>query len=348
MILRASFERNLSCAFIESRLAWLKSRLACSVLIWLMCFWTAGETTGEARVTLEFFFVVLSLDELAARGERESHELFLAALDLHDVELVLGVEFAEASAELDPLLEVLEEFFLDLLDFCFVFLAAADALSLEGSHVVGVSSGSEFFFEVVDFAAEVGDDAFVFCDVQLDEFFVFDGFGFDVFGSVGVFEGVDCFFELGGGGRDGHDHDCLAVAAEGVFEEPGELRVAVGDEGAGESRVPFFVFVSESVDAVGQGEEALVDLRAFPQSDAAVFGDCAALAAGQVDQTELAALLFVVDVLAARRGVDDHLEDCVRPARSEVRVRGFGRPAPVALVQQIDDLSEAEVLLRSR
>ena len=63
MILRASFERNLSCAFIESRLAWLKSRLAWSVLIWLMCFCTAGETTAEKGLrwsSFSLFFLSMS------------------------------------------------------------------------------------------------------------------------------------------------------------------------------------------------------------------------------------------------------------------------------------------------
>ena len=43
---------------------------------------------------------------------------------------------------------------------------------------------------------KVVDNVFVFADVKGYKFFVGDSFGFDIFGSVGILQCVDGFFEL--------------------------------------------------------------------------------------------------------------------------------------------------------
>ncbi len=72
---------------------------------------------------------------------------------------------------------------------------------------------------------KVVDDVFVFADVKGDKFFVGDGFGFDVFGSVGILQCVDGFFELTAWGTYINDHDSFTVSAQRIFEEPGKFWV---------------------------------------------------------------------------------------------------------------------------
>lgn len=64
-------------------------------------------------------------------------------------------------------------------------------------------------------------------DMAVDIIDVADGFGLDVFGSVGVSKGVLCFVKVYRAGTDTDDHDGSAVAAQTEFEETGEFTVAV-------------------------------------------------------------------------------------------------------------------------
>ena len=65
-------------------------------------------------------------------------------------------------------------------------------------------------------------------------------------------------------GRNVDEHQSLAVAPEAVLKEVGELGVPVRDVlGA----------VGQSVDAVAQSEERLVDVRSLPESCALVACD---------------------------------------------------------------------------
>jgi hypothetical protein len=61
---------------------------------------------------------------------------------------------------------------------------------------------------------QIIDDVFILTDVQCDEFFVGNGFGLDVLGTVGVFQGVDGLLELAAGRTHVHDHHSFAVAAQ--------------------------------------------------------------------------------------------------------------------------------------
>lgn len=69
-------------------------------------------------------------------------------------------------------------------------------------------------FELFYFAMEIIDDVFILADVECDKFFVGDCFGFDVFGAVSIFKGVDGFLELTAGRTHVDDHHSLAVAAQ--------------------------------------------------------------------------------------------------------------------------------------
>lgn len=50
----------------------------------------------------------------------------------------------------------------------------------------------------------------------------------DLFGPVGVLEGVVCVLVGQTGGADGSDHHCATVAPDGVLEQTGQFAVPVG------------------------------------------------------------------------------------------------------------------------
>ena len=84
----------------------------------------------------------------------------------------------------------------------------------------------------------------------------------DVLGAVGVDEGVPRLVPVPVHGGDVGDHDGVAVAGERVLEQPGELGVSPVDE--------LGLALGERVDAVAQGEERAVDVRALLQALALV------------------------------------------------------------------------------
>jgi hypothetical protein len=66
-------------------------------------------------------------------------------------------------------------------------------------------------------------DVFILTNVECDKFFVRNGFGLDVLGTVGVFQGVDGLLELTAGRTHVHDHHSFAVAAQRVFQKSCQL-----------------------------------------------------------------------------------------------------------------------------
>ena len=91
------------------------------------------------------------------------------------------------------------------------------------------------------------------------------GTGADVFGLVGVAEGGERLVVVAWG--DAGDHGCFAVAAETVFQEPGQDAVSVGHYVAGGALsagvyAPVFG-VCEGGDDATEGGERFVDVGSF-------------------------------------------------------------------------------------
>lgn len=82
----------------------------------------------------------------------------------------------------------------------------------------------------------------------------------DVLRPLSVLERIDCFLVAVVGGRDSRDHACLCVSTQRVLQQPSQFGITVGDERSS------LVFVTQDVDAVPQGEQAFVDIRAFYHS----------------------------------------------------------------------------------
>ena len=81
---------------------------------------------------------------------------------------------------------------------------------------------------------------------------------FDLLRLLRVLEAVKGLFDVARVRRDADDHQHRSVSPERVFEQPCEFRVAVRDEG-----VFALLAVGQDVDAVGERQQRLVDIRAF-------------------------------------------------------------------------------------
>ena len=79
----------------------------------------------------------------------------------------------------------------------------------------------------------------------------------NVFGPVGVDEGIPRLVSVLVRWRNVGNHDSAAVAGQGVLEESGQLRVAVVNE--------FALALGQRVDAVPQGEQRAVYVGALFQ-----------------------------------------------------------------------------------
>ena len=79
----------------------------------------------------------------------------------------------------------------------------------------------ELSFEVLNLIVKLGNRLFIQNDVgaflRHQQFQVFVHLFLDVAGATRVLKGVDRFLEGLGGGANAGNHDCLGVAAEGVF-----------------------------------------------------------------------------------------------------------------------------------
>lgn len=246
---------------------------------------------AKGSVILDVFL----FDQLSLPIDGVSHELFLSFLNLHLVELVLHLQFAKCSFELDSFLKVLHQVLLDLLHFLLILSLLALAIVAVNLVFLGLVRILQFDPQALNFVSEVIDDALVFRDVELHHFFVLNRVRFDVLGSLGVFQGVEGLLELARTRGYCHYHYGLTISPQRVLQHSRQLGVAIGHERA------FFVLVSQGVDAVGQGQKGLVYFGPFSQSQSSVFSHCSSFRASQINQTQFAYFFLQIDISALRK-----------------------------------------------
>lgn len=156
---------------------------------------------------------------------------------------------------------------------------------------------------------------------------------FNVFGSIGVLERIVRIFKVLDAGPYIGNHDCLAVAAKTIFEQPRQLGVPIRHIVGLPTRVVFM----QSINAVTQGQQRLIDICAFYHPHASVVRPRGSLAPRQVDQTQLADVELALETRVLVRELASDLHDGVRAGRSSVGPRGFNGSLHVALQQQAQD-----------
>jgi hypothetical protein len=131
--------------------------------------------------------------------------------------------------------------------------------------------------ELLDLSPQVGYYTFVSADVQTHHFLIRLYLHFYVFGSVGIFQSIYRLFVLEPCRTDSGNHYCLAVATERVLQHAGKLAVSEGHKG------PLFVFITQSIDAVGQSQQRSVDFSSLHQPQSSIFSDCASFRTSQIN-----------------------------------------------------------------
>ena len=99
-----------------------------------------------------------------------------------------------------------------------------------------------------------------------------------------------------------------------------------------------FLAACESIDAVTQRQQTLVDIGTFLQHAAFVLRCAGALAAGQVDERKLAAADDFARVGGARPPLDVHSEDSVAAAAGSVGICGALRTVCIASRQKFEHI----------
>ncbi|KAH9390187.1 hypothetical protein TYRP_007741 [Tyrophagus putrescentiae] len=151
----------------------------------------------------------------------------------------------------------------------------------------------------------------------------------DLLGALRVLQRTQRVLEVIQARADGGDDGGLGLAAERVLQQTGQLRVAVGNVAR---------FLHQQRDDAAQRQQALVDVGRL--AGALLHGARAAdvLAAGQVDQVQLADLEDLLAVHQHLLDVHGDGEDAVRAAAAGVHQRGRRLPLDAALLQNLEDL----------
>ncbi|KAH9390135.1 hypothetical protein TYRP_007684 [Tyrophagus putrescentiae] len=151
----------------------------------------------------------------------------------------------------------------------------------------------------------------------------------DLLGALRVLQRTQRVLEVVQARADGGDDGGLGLAAERVLQQTGQLRVAVGNVAR---------FLHQQRDDATERQQALVDVGRL--AGALLHGARAAdvLAAGQVDQVQLADLEDLLAVHQHLLDVHGDGEDAVRAAAAGVHQRGRRLPLDAALLQNLEDL----------